>query len=495
MMRSVPAFLLAIFLPCAVQAAPVSVTLYPSSALVEEEADILPEQGRLSLLLPAGADESSLTISLSTGNIRSMATRMREGQPSPAVGPVLQELSVLKREGALIEAKKASLEEQALLWSRPPLLLSSKNSTSLEAQAKDSARHLENIAHEKASLDADLQALAGKRQILENRLASLGKHNESMKECTMELDGPSSGPVRIRFSYFLKDSGWQPRYRIQAFPSEGLVKIAMDAVIHQSSGSHWNNTEVHLASSEDFRRTSPPHLPDWVLGEERPRPLLRAAAMNMGESVMEKQGDLFVHADQHDSGMVWNLGRIQADAGGQTILPVDSFRMKASFFRLIRPTEDSRAWLMAALNKDDLPFLPEGDAVFLADGMVNARGVFRLSPGETEISFGIDQLVRAKFRQISAETVPSGSKAQAWHWKADIVNSHTKAVEVRVEAPSPILRKSGMASQQKGTPSPVLDDSHSRYVWNLHVPPQESMVIDHSVTVAFPEESEKKQGV
>ena len=75
-----------------------AVTLYPSGALVTEEESVKPQDGRVTLDLPAGADESSLVFSLSQGEVLSRTVRLMPGEASPAVAALRREADALRDE-------------------------------------------------------------------------------------------------------------------------------------------------------------------------------------------------------------------------------------------------------------------------------------------------------------------------------------------------------------------------------------------------------------
>lgn len=484
------------FTPCAASAQPVSVVLYPTGALVTEEEVFRPTDGRLTLQIPAGADEGSLEFSLSKGSVTGTTSVLREGVPSAEVGTVRSRLSELENEAALLSARRESVAQERRFWSSR-----SAPSESLEAQtvlAAKVAEQLERLAVRDAGLAASLREIDAERKALEKRLADLGPQNGSVRECALEVADAGRAPVRVRWSYFLNDAGWQPRYRVQALQEKGEVVIAMDAVIRQGSGMNWKDVEVSLSSSEDFRSVTPPVLPDWIIGEEPGRMMPRSANLLASRAPVADHEAAFAKASatSHASGLYWKLGSMDIPAGAETARPVDSHAFSATFFRLVRPMEDSRAWIAARLEENASPLLPAGQASFVVDGVENSRGVFGITPGDHEIFFGVDQLVSVKTSVLPARGAdcPAGMKVSEWRWNMDIVNGHDQPVNVRVEAVAPVLRNPRMSVKTKSRPGTELNEEGSRYEWNLEMAPGKTTTIVHEVTVTTPSESlsEKK---
>ncbi len=476
-----------LFAPLHAQATPVSAVLYPSGALVVEEGLFRPENGRVTVKIPAGADEGSLTFSLDKGSVTGTTSRLREDLPAPEVDAALRRLRALDTETALAQARRESLAHMRRFWSAQPA--PSADDTRREKEAELLTARLESLAVKDAELALVLHNLSDERKALEKRLEALGRQNESVRECELELADAGREPVRVRWSYYLNDAGWQPRYRVQAVTDAGQVLITMDAVMRQGGGSDWKGVDVTLASSEDFRRVTPPPLPDWILGDSLassvPRAMnvlaARAPAMR-ADSVAAKA------AAPRDSGLRWSLGKTDIPAGAQTARPVDERRFAATFFRLIRPTEDERAWFVASLEEETMPLLPLGQASFLVDGAETARGAFRLTPGERDVSFGVDPLIGVKKNDLPTQGAENeaGIKTRQWRWKTDIVNGHDKAVTARVEAPAPILRDARMRAKAKSKPAADFQEERALYEWRLEVPALKTASVVHEVTVTSP---------
>lgn len=477
----------ALFSSMPAQARPVSVVLYPAGALVTEEETIRPEGGNIVLRLPAGADEGSLEFSLAKGTAEGWTAEMRKGELPSGVDGLRRELNALDDEAALLRARRENLtyERQFQSLRKSPV----SDEAGRETQEKNLAARLEEIAVKDASLAASLRDLAARRKSLEQRLEELGGRNDGMIECTLHTSGTGTEPVPVRWSYYLNDAGWQPRYLVRAEQDEGKVVIAMEAVLRQGSGADWNDVAVTLSSTEDFRSVTPPPLPEWIMGGENVRAaksmnLMAARAAAGNDEAMPAGASVLSHA----SGLRWNLGRVNVPAGARAARPVDSHEFEASFFRLVRPTEDGRAWITAVLDEESLPLLPAGQAAFMVDGTENARGVLRTTPGDRRLSFGVDQLVTVKKHELPADNTeaPAGGKVEVRHWRADIFNGHDKPVEVRAEAAAPILRNARMSAKAKSRPAADFNEELSLYEWRLEIPARKTSSITHEVTVITP---------
>lgn len=465
--------------PVPLRAEPVSVTLYPQGAMVTEEETFRPEKD-IDITLPAGADAESLSFTLSTGSV--LESRIRtKNTPSPVMKALQKEQENVQNELARVAAERESLSFERLFWADPPLNLKAGDRKGLEKQAALSAEQLNSLAEKDIALSGRERKLEKQNRELESRMEAVGPHNKAVQSCSLVLRDATPGPVTVRWTYFLPGASWQPRYRVLAEEKTGKARVFMEAVLRQDSGADWKNVNVTLASVEDMRRVIPPSLPDWIVGEKQPvmrsMNLMAAKAMDSETAVQELA-----------TGISWKLGTMNVPAEGQVTRFVAAHDLDASFYRLVRPLQDTRAWFTASLTSGEVPLLPAGQAVFYVNGTENARGTFRLSAGQKELFFGVDQLVGVRTDALPTGESAEGTETQVWKRSVDITSSHDSPVAVRVEIAAPILRNSAMRLTEESTPKAVLEEKGSCYVWLLDIPAGKSAHILQNVTVTLPKD-------
>ena len=184
--------------------------------------------------------------------------------------------------------------------------------------------------------------------------------------------------------------------------------------------------------------------------------------------------------------------KVDVPAEGSLTRPVSSHEFSASFFRLARPALEEKVWLAAEIRDDDIPVLPAGQALFLVDGMENARGVFSLEPGRKELFFGVDQLVSASERNLPVSASPAtdeGMTVRRWKKSVDIRNGHDRSVTVRVEAASPIVRDASTQVAFTAEPEAKSGEDGAFRFWNIEVPAKKNSGIVYEVTVTEPDDN------
>lgn len=500
--RFLSALLPLLALAAPVEARPVAATFYPAGAVVTEEAEAIPAEGRIVLQLPAGADAASLSVSLSRGGVLSRTLTLLPGQPAPAVKALQKEADALRDTINLKSSELASVSAMRSFWSQPPYSLSAPSLEMLnglmEKLSQDSAQQMASIAEKEASLRAEIRDLERMASTLDARIRALGSQNADVNQCVLSVDGTGSGPVNVRWSYWLEGANWKPQYRVSADSASGQVRIAMQAELSQNSGMDWNGVELTLASSNRLYSVEPPSLHPWVIGQAN---YDAAPRVMMGSRNAVMKAEAAVPASADEAGLTWALGRMDLPASSTVTRLVGLHELDSKFSRLLRPRLNDNVWLYASLDAEALAakpalLLPAGQASFLVDGRETARGSFSFGPDSRDIFFGIDQLMKAEVTQTAAQNdAPpaffggdtSDARVEQWSWVSTIYNGHDKAVSLRVEESAPIARDADVKICVSTSPKAELEAAKSRYVWELPLPAREKAELRYEVKAVIPE--------
>ena len=509
-MPLLPALLFCLALAVQAEARPVAATLYPSGALITEETEAVPAEGRIVLQLPAGADAGSLSVSLSRGGVLNRTLTFLPGQPAPAVKALRKEADAMRDSISLKSSELASVSAMRSFWSQPPYSLSAPSLEMLnglmEKLSQDSAQQMASIAKKEAALRTEIRELERRASALEARIRALGSQNSDVNQCVLSVDGTGSGPVTVRWSYWLEGACWTPQYRVSADSATGRIRLCMQAALSQESGMDWNCVELTLASSNRLHSVNPPALRNWVIGQNSydaaPRVMLaKAAPRANAKAALTSSAD--------EAGLTWALGRMDLPASSTVTRLVGLHELEATFSRLLRPRQSEDVWMYAALDAEALAkkpalLLPAGQASFLVDGRETARGPFSFGPSSREIFFGIDQLMKADVNEISASPdsappaffggeEPASSRVEQWSWATVISNGHDKSVSLRVEEAAPLARDAEVKISVSATPKARLESEKSRCVWELSLPAREKAELRYEVKAVIPERAWKKQ--
>ena len=213
--------------PAVSEAKPVAAVLYPGTAYVTEEAVIAPENGRISLMLPAHADADSLRVTLSAGEETGRTLFPRSSKkPAAVAGLEAEKQALLSRQDSL-NAELAILGEVRTSLSR---LFAERTAGGVSGGAADYGDRLKGLVGKETQLRGELREIQDRAARIDADLRALGGQ-DPLRECVLDVRGAGSAPLTVRWAYWLNDAGWSPRYRVAADTASGRIDIRMDAVI------------------------------------------------------------------------------------------------------------------------------------------------------------------------------------------------------------------------------------------------------------------------
>ena len=476
--------------------APTSVVLYPRSARVTVEdrvsVEAAPGGGQaFRLALPAGADPATLSVTIPGNGAASIRIREADATESPRLARLRAELAGLRREAASVAGSIAATEARMALWSKPPV--TNAPTADMERLDAQMARRLAELNAALPDLRDKEAALAARIDRLEQELNDAGGAARTAPVATVLLATPARGPLAVSYAYTLREAGWRPAYRLEAFPDKGTVGFTFEAEVRQGGSVDWNGTHLSVATVEPGAALQPPPLHDWQL-----RPVLgvtpmamKAAPAPMTAEVMGLRADAASPAavvDEKATYETWDLGQRTLPAGGTARVALRSETWPAVFRHTVRPAADPRAFLTAAVTLPEPRHYPKGEALFVADGASLGSAPFSLAEDKADIFFGSDPMVSATMRLDERKSGRQGlvnkQQTRVWDWTIEVANRRAAPVSVRVEDPEPQPRDTAISISMESDPKPATENH--RLVWNLDVAPRSTSVIRHTVRATAP---------
>lgn len=484
-----------LFFPAAeASARPVSVILYPSGAMVTEEISCLPGEKHIRLPLPAGTDTASLSFQLSNGSVGERTLTRLHGEASPAISHLQQKAEALLRQKDALQAELSQLHAMREFWASSPHVhkdpAKGQRMPDLEDARRTAEAELASLTEKEVLLRAELRAKEREAAAMDARIKEMGQQNASQYACDLEVHNTGNSPFTLRWSYWLPDAGWEPQYRLEAFPDEGRVKIRMDASLRQNSGMDWNDVSITIATANRLNSVAPSPLRPWILGDTTAsNSMLKAARPAVMETAVMGTG--LPAVSQEETGLSWSFPGIDIPASLSVVHPLMEKNMEAHFRRLARPALSRHVWLCAELSAASLAertIFPSGSALFFTNGQQTARGMFHLEASSREIFFGVDQLMSATWNESIEQDTAAEKNVRQWNWKGEISNAHAKSVDIRVEQAAPVLRDARIKVEEQSQPAARIDAERSCYVWDVTIPAGSRMELRRSIKVVFPEE-------
>lgn len=481
--------------PSAAQAEPVSVLLHPGGALVQEETKLEPgKDGKtITLPLPLAADPQTVVITVPGHDVASLRFSQTVADDSSAVSTLRVRLEEVNKAISVAENSKLDQDARRNFWRYPPILLDKpEDLTKLDALLRTQQSQ---TAQTNAALDAELEKLRAEAEFLRSQMTEAGD-SPLAREAVLELAESTNGPVTVRYAYTLDNVGWRPMYRIEALPAANQVKITLEAELWQQSGDDWNNVPLTLSTANARQAMSPPSLAAWVIQPQPVRPMprtasadmLMAAPAQMNGDMMEMKTSRAPHYAEGATFQSWDMGKRTVPAGSSMRLALNHDTLKAEFSHILRPSRSETAFLAAKLDMPEARHLPEGEALFLVDGVPVGKSPFSLADDDRRVYFGSDPLVTALMKKDSQQSGTQGlidrKQNYTWDWTITVFNKHNRPVKVRIEDPAPETRDQQIQVTLTSKPEPTKEDQS--LVWNLDVPASKSSTIRHSVSFTAP---------
>jgi len=493
----------------AVRAAVVAATLYPGAALVTEEQTLalVPDGELLSgtVTLPQAAEPGTLTLNPGEGSGLTLAGTSVRTVKRRDEGRIREVVAALTRE----RTKRQSLADA----------LTSRTATAAFWQTQASAAQ-DKTAEAKAmaaalrdGLTAELAAASGLRRELvaqdevvtelEKELERLTGGAEAIHEVTVFLAGAAAASVPVRFSYRLRNAGWQPQYVLNALPAQGQVQFSWDAVVRQASGRDWTHVALSLATAELRRGATPPPLPTWELRPMAPPMMLRQKSTNavltraplaeMDEAAQVEASPPRTEGAVFDT---YDAGRVTLASGDSKRLKLSRETWAASFDHLIRPYAEPRAYLRAALALDKAPRIPSGRADFLLEGALVQKLPFSLYEAKTDLFFGADRQIAVDFQPKERKSgefgLFGGKHKYGWTWTLAIKNGKAVPARIRVEDSLPRQGDERIKIERNTGGGKAEDDGTS--AWEFQLPPGAGHLLEYGYEATWPGDMELDLG-
>lgn len=444
----------------------------------------------LQLSLPAGTLQESLRLSLEQNSVADMIWQQLDTTHSSVVH-LTEELTTLRKEHAEVSGKLQATEARILFWSAPS---QGKNSAA-EMERIDTAmnKHLAELHADSFAYATREKALAQAIHDLEKAISRATANAQKEWQVTIPLADPVTGPVKIQYSYLLEGCGWQPAYRFDAHPEQKAVHFSYDAVIEQRSGIDWKNVAIALGTVEQGIELTPPQLPSWVVREQNSvvfaAEMARNAVPAQNKMMKGTSASLINRPIAQGTYMIWELGNKYVPAGHPIRLPVQNESWRTSFLYTVRPSRDSKAFLTAAILLPENRQLPQGKALFFANGALVGKRLFSLSGKEQTLFFGSDPLVTATMQLLKKQSGEQGilgrKQARTWAWDITCTNARNHPIALVVEEPEPQSEHEDIRIELQTTPEPTYTRDH-KLIWKLPLAAGERKQFTHRVQVKAP---------
>jgi len=487
-------------------AAPVQVTLFPTSALVTEVAAVSPVAdaegfSSIALTLPGQADPSTLRFGPLSGdtNIADVTWRPRQEPDLTALTALNSLLDELKSQRTTITAEQEGLRGRMAFWQAQNKPVE-QNLDALRALAQEVGSTLQADAATLLELDQKLEKVENFIAQTEEKITQAAGHNRKVWEVTVLCSGQP--PQELSFDYTMADCGWTPLYRLEAKPQEKIIDFSWQAKVWQRSGQNWSQIALHLATMQPDFRGEPGKLRPW---EIQPRSSVQRKAelgAPTGALLMRsaEDGAMPVAAAppvpqevRYTTYAAWDMGQRSLPAGETRVFSIKKEIWPTEFVHLLRPSLDRNAYVQAKMSFDEPKDFPKGSAFFLIDGATVDQRQFALSDKESTMFFGVDPFLTCEIVLRDKKTGGKGlfksKQTFVRHWDVVMTNAAAHDLTFRLEEPKPLARDERIKLNLATTPTAMEDeDDPDILIWEGSVKAGAIQKVGISLSFEAPED-------
>lgn len=492
-----------LLMPLTAWAAPVQVTLFPASAVVEEVTRVTPVAGEdgftsYTLTLPDQADPATLRFGAlpRETTIADVTWISRQEPNQEALTTLNSRLAALKAQRNTLLAEQAGLRGRISFWEAQNKPVE-QSIAALQQLATETGQALEANTQKLLILDQQLEEVNQAITRVEEEINQAAGQNRRVWEVTVLSHGPA---VReLSFDYTMADCGWTPLYRLEARPQEKIIDFSWQARVWQRSGQNWSQVALHLATMQPDFRGEPGKLRPW---EIQPRVVRKAAAMDAAVGAMRMRStpeEAAVSAApavpqevRYTTYAAWDMGKRSLPAGEIRVFSLKKESWPAEFVHLLRPSVDAKAYVQAKISFDEPRDFPKGSAFFLIDGATVDQRPFALSDTKSTLFFGVDPFLTCKTTLRDKKTGDKGlfksKQTFARQWDLVITNAAPHALIYRLEEPKPLSRDERIKLNLTSTPPAVQEDDPNILIWEGSVNAGATQKVSVTLTFEAPED-------
>ncbi len=366
---------------------------------------------------------------------------------------------------------------------------------------------LSKLYQESAKLKIKINDLRELIKDLQRQLNEMSGSGKLVWNVKVSLAAKGAKSADFKIGYMLRNCGWTPKYKLDAYPSTGKITFAFEAEIHQASGMDFKNCDVALATVKKQSRISPPQLGRWVIEpkpEEEPeryamdsiQMAMEAAPAAMGKvrNLAPKSTPKRVNKATYS---LWEMGRKTIPAGSTRKYAVESETWKSDFSFIARPSLTPDVFVSAKTVLAEARDYPSGTALMFMEGTMIGKKDFSFSGKEKKLFFGSDPMLKIDRKIIekkSGEQGMFGSKqTYSWKYGIELENSRASSLKVLVQEPAPVSGDKRIKLEITSKPEAVIKDDN--FEWLVEVPAAGKYTLNYAVEMTAPDDMNIDLGI
>ncbi len=321
----------------------------------------------------------------------------------------------------------------------------------------------------------------------------------------VEISAEAATELTLDIAHFSAMAGWSPLYEI-SLDSEGEnLDIERSIVLNVQNGEPWRDVDVTFSTANPNRQREPSLVyPNPVrIGETPPqRPIALQDSQGrvameavMAPSVMEQDATAVMNVTGLDISYAYQ-SPVSVSGDGRVTLPFDTLAFDAALTQLAQPRFERTGFLMAEFeNSSGEPILPGQTRFYLDGGLVGEGWIDMIPDGATqEMAFGALDHLRLDWQDLSRDEGDRGiftsSNTQNRRVQFSVENTSSSDEDLRLVYATPFSEQEDLELDLTLSIAPDERDIDGRrgvMAWDMDVPAGETVTIEMTVDMAWPE--------
>ena len=427
---------------------------------------------------------------------------------SPAAIALGKKIDQLKFKKDAVISQKQAVDGGIAFWKERGIDQQIKTSD-LGNVAGQVVTNLSKLYTESAKLAVKIAELQELINDLQRQLKEMAGGDKLVWNVKVSVASKGAKSADFKIGYMLRNCGWAPKYKLDAFPGSGKVQFTFEAEIYQGSGIDFNNCDVALATVKKQSRISPPELGRWVI-EPKPEPepeMTRYAmdSMNMAmEAASAPEGGvgtrMFKRAPKRVSKAtysLWEMGKKNIPAGSTRKYAVESEIWKSDFSFIARPSLTADVFVSSKTLLAEAKDYPVGVALIFMEGTMIGKQRFSFSGKEKKLFFGSDPMLKAERKTVEKKSGEQGmfnsKQTYSWKYSLELENSRKVPVKVLVQEPYPVSGDKRIKLEITTEPKAEIKDDN--FEWLVEVPAGGKFAVNYGVEMKAPDDMDLDLGI
>ncbi len=420
---------------------------------------------------------------------------------SPAATELGKKIDQLKFKRNAVVSQKQAVDGGIVFWQERGREQQIKPAD-LRKVAGQVVSNLAKLYTESAKLQVKVDELQELISELKRQLQEMTGGGKSIWNVKVSIAAKGAKSAFFKIGYMLRNCGWTPKYKLDAYPGLGKVQFTFEAEIRQGSGMDFKNCDVALATVKKRSRISPPELGRWVI-EPRPDPEPEMERYAMDQMNMAMEAAPMAKAASMGGGVkrapkrvskatysLWEMGKKTIPAGSTRKYAVGSEVWKSEFSFVARPSMSPDVFVSAKSMLAEAKDYPAGSALIFMEGTMIGKKRFVFSGKKKKMFFGSDPMLKAERKIIAKRSGEQGmfSSKQSYSWKysLELESSRKAPLRVLIQEPAPVSGDKRIKLEVKTNPDAETKDDN--FEWLAEVPAAGKVVVDYSVEMVAPDD-------